>query len=411
MRSGPTYSPGGDRQRYLPILSLALVAAAGALLLWHFLPTAHRRRMTALGSALRLVRKHYLHEVDEDVLFKGAMRGLVGSLGDPHSAYLDLFEVQHADAETRGEFGGIGVGVRPTEGGVVVVEVREDGPAMKAGVRPGDVIVGVDGRHRAEMSFTEFVVRIRGEVGSSVELTVRRSGADEPLTLRATRARLELESVSWEMVEPGIGHIEIDGFDEHCLKNVRKGLAALKDEADLKGLVLDVRGNTGGLLKQAVEVSDLFLSEGVIARLESRFLSEQVTFEAHEEVAVPPDLVVVILADGGSASAAEVFAGALQSSGRATVIGTKTFGKGAVNRLFLLPDDSGGLYLTVAHYLVGSGTPIEGKGIEPDIEVGQLPEYPASRDDDEWKKWRAAFDAAREEQLERAVRFIKEKTE
>jgi len=409
MQKGVAYPPGSDRYRYLPILSLMLVVAAGALLLWHFMPGAHRKRVSALDSAMRLVRKHYLYDVDEDVLFKGAMMGLVGSLGDPHSAYLDLYGVEQADAETQGEFGGIGVTVAPSEAGAVVVELHQDGPAMKAGVKQDDLIVGVDGLNKAGMPFAEFVGRIRGKVGSTVQLTIQRAPTGETETLQVTRARLKIESVSWKMVEPGIGYIKIEGFDEHCAENVRKGLVELQGNGALKGLILDVRGNAGGLLKQAVEVSDLFLSEGIIVGLESRLSAERVTFKAQAEVAVPPDLVVVVLVDGGSASASEVFAGSLKSNGRATVIGTRTFGKGAVNRLFRLPDESGGLYLTVAHYTVGSGTPIEGKGIEPDIEVGRLPEYPAGGGDEERTKWRAAYRAALEEQLQRAVQFIKEK--
>jgi carboxyl-terminal processing protease len=279
---------------------------------------------------------------------------------------------------------------------------------MKAGVREGDLIIRVDGEDCAGMSFIELVSGIRGKIGSSVELTLRRVGTGETDVVQVTRDRVTLDSVSSKTIEPGIGYLEIKLFDERCLEEVRQGLEALKGEGELKALILDVRGNMGGLLKQAVDVSDLFLSAGVIARLESRLAAERVTFEAHPEVEVPPDVVVVVLADGQSASAAEVFAGALQSNGRATVIGTKTFGKGSVNRQFRLPDGSG-LYLTVAHYTVGPGKAIEGKGIEPDVEVGRLSPYPEDGGTEARDKWLAAYRAAKEEQFVRALQFVKEK--
>jgi carboxyl-terminal processing protease len=210
------------------------------------------------------------------------------------------------------------------------------------------------------------------------------------------------------MLEDHIGYIRIDQFDRHCLENVEKAIESLKQGGALKALIVDVRLNPGGLLDQAVGVSDLFLSEGVIVRLQSRLKEEEVVFKADAQTGIPADMPVVVLTDFGSASAAEVFAGALQAHHRAVILGTKTFGKGAVNRIYPLADGSG-VVLTIAHYSVDKDKTIEGKGIEPDVKVGELAPLPPAADEKELGKWQTSFWAAHEEQLKRAVELLKEK--
>ena len=413
MLKGSAHPPGSDRYRYLPILSMLLVMGVVLLLVLPLLrrpPAGHRSRVAAFSAALRLVREYYAGEADESALYEGAMRGMVESLDDPHSAYLDSYQVQQTAVQTRGEFGGIGVYIEPGAAGAVIVEVQQDGPAMAAGVEAGDLVTAVDGKDCAGMPLGELVTRIRGKIGSSVELTLQHSGTGETVTVPITRARITLDSVSWRIIEPGIGYINIRQFDEKCADKFKEGLEALGAQGRLEGLIVDLRGNTGGLLRQAVDVSDLFLSEGVIAQLESRLSAEQDTLEARPEVAVPRDVPLAVLVDGGTASAAEVFAGSLQEHGRAVLIGTATFGKGSVNRVFGLPDGSG-LFLTVAHYTVGSGRVIEGKGIEPDIEVGKVPAFSGDKGPKEREEWLVAYRTAQEEQFQRAVQFIKQKTE
>jgi len=401
----------GARYRYLPLLSWVLVILAGALVLRYWLArpsTTHRKRLAAFSAALRLIPRHYAGEVNEQQLYEAAMRGMLQSLGDPYSAFLRPYEVSEAGVQTEGEFGGIGVEVMPRDGGAIVTAVQEDGPAAAAGIRPGDQIVGVDGRECGEMSFLELVSRIRGKVGTRVSLSIERADSAGTLTVELKRARIVLESVRWKMIEPGIGYVQIRQFDAHCPAKLREGLQKLKASGRLEALLLDVRGNRGGLLGAAVKVCDMFLSGGPIARVESRVAGERQSFTASAATVVPPELPMAVLVDGLSASAAEVMAGALQSNGRATVVGLRTIGKGAVNRIYVLPDGSG-IVLTVAHYTAGRGVAVEGRGIEPDVEVGQLPPPPKGEDPHEREQWLARLRAARQEQLEAALELLRAK--
>ncbi|MCK4301031.1 MAG: peptidase S41, partial [Planctomycetes bacterium] len=212
-----------------------------------------------------------------------------------------------------------------------------------------------------------------------------------------------------EMLEPDIGLLRVEQLDQHSLVKIEEGIGALLSQG-MRGLILDLRDNTGGLLDQAVAVSDLFLNQGAIVKLASRLPQERDSFEATERMALPLDLPVVVLVDGRTASAAEIVAGALKQYGRATIIGTRTFGKGAVNKIYPLPDGSG-LILTVAHYSIPPGTIIEGNGIEPDIVVGELPPFPSGSDRDEVDRWIAEQKKAGEQQLECARKFLQERVQ
>ncbi len=411
MQNASASQQGGARHRYLPILSWVLVALVAIWLVRAVLrrpTTEHRKRVSAFSVALRLIPARFTGRADEAALYEAAMRAMVYSLNDPHSAYLNPYEVREADAQAEGEFGGVGVEVSLADGGAIVTNVRADGPAAAAGVVAGDVIVGVDGRDAAGLNFLELLSRIRGKVGTTVELSLQRAATGMRETVRLTRARILMESVRWEKVEPGVGHIRIVQFDAHSLADTRKAIVELQGGGWMEALLLDLRGNAGGLLTEAVGVCDLFLSSGVIVRVEGRSPGGRESYHAHAGTAVPEEVPMAVLIDGQSASAAEVVAGALKGNGRATLIGLRTFGKGAVNRLYGLPDGSG-VVLTVAHYRAGDGIEVNGKGIEPDIKVGELPPVPTGDDREEKERWLALYRAAQKEQFDRAVEFLKSK--
>lgn len=395
--------------RHLPILSLLLVLASLALLIRMYLSrpgTAEERRMAAISTAIEQIPEHFAGEVSSEQLYRAAMRGMVRALHDPYSTYLNRHQLENMGVQTRGEFGGIGVIVSPRNGGAVIVELQEDGPAEEAGLQPGDIIVGVDDEPAGDLPFVQLVSLIRGKVGTTVQLLVERAESGKQETIPIQRARISTESVAWRRVEEGIGYIQIRQFDDNCLAGVKKALEDLQSDDSLSALLLDVRGNTGGLLEAAVGISDLFLSSGNIVRLDSRLEQEQQSFSADEKVALPADIPLAILADHRSASASEVLAGALQAHGRATVIGTRTFGKGAVNRVMPLPDRSG-LLLTVAHYTVGDGKTIHKVGVEPDIVVGQVEPLSSMDTPEKRRQWLRNYQEAQKQQLRRAVEFLK----
>ena len=402
----------GRRNRHLPILSWLLLVMAMVWLIHDGLKQSseHGRRVKAFSQALRLIPEHYVADVDEQELYEAAMMGMLGRLQDPHSAFLDEATLRDTDVQIRGQYGGIGVTMHPRDGEPIIVEVME-GPAKEAGVRRGDIIASVGGENCDGKTLDQVADRIRGEPGTKVALGLRRAETGRLETIEIERALITLDNVTWEMIEPGIGYVTIRHFDMRCYEKVREAVEALNADGDgLEALLLDVRNNGGGLLDQAREVSDMFLSEGVICELDSRLPAERVTFEADESVLVPAELPVVILVNHASASAAEVVAGTLQGNGRAVLVGTRTFGKGAVNRLYRLSDQAG-LMLTVAHYKVPPDRVIEGKGIEPDVKVGELAPFPEQDDHGAWEKWSADYVAAGEEQLAAAVRLLKEKTQ
>ena len=410
---GKDESSPSNRYRYLPLLSLllAILSAGLVLRLYVRLPSdTYEKRVNAFGAALRSITENYAGKVEEKTLYEAAMRGMVGTLDDPYSSYLTGFELETAGAQTEGEFGGIGVVVSQRDGQAMVIEVQEGGPAAEAGLQPGDAIVGVNGRPVSEMSFVEMVSRIRGKVGTSVEVQIQEAETDKESTVAITRKLITAENVSWRYVSEGIGYIEVDQFDAHSLENVRGAIQELQSEGALRALILDVRGNVGGLLEAATGICDLFLSEGPIATVVSRRPDKKQVFRARGKTAVAQSLPLVVLTDARSASASEVTAGALQNLGRATIVGTTTFGKGAVNRIFVLPDKTG-LFLTVAYYKVGKGQEIEGRGVEPDIVVGKVGPPPENAGPEARKQWLESYRKAGEKQLNRAIEYLQKRIE
>lgn len=403
--------PRREAHPYLPYLTTLLLITVAAWfvkdLVFDRPSTEQQLRINSFARALELIPHQYVEDVTAEELYRAAMEGMLTRLSDDYSTYLDSLEVELSDAESSGEFGGVGITVRAEEGRVVVTEVREGSPAQRAGLETGDVIVAVDGQKCSQFSFTQVVAMVRGKAGTPVELVVRKKEGDRERTVEVTREKITLETVREEMLEPGIGLIRLARFDQDATPETKEALQKLVEEG-ARGLILDLRNNTGGLLEQAVGVCDLFLNEGRIVSLKSRLASEEDTYKATKATAVPKDLPLVVLVDGHTGSGAEIVAGALQSHGRATLVGTTTFGKGAVNKLYQLPDGSG-ILLTVAYYEIYPGRRIDGKGVEPDIKVGELSPFPSGGDRQQVKEWLEHYHSAREQQLARARELLKER--
>ncbi len=395
--------------RYLPILSLALLGAvAGLALRLHLArPPAHiRRKVAAFQSALEVISLHY-EDIDLDVLFQGAMHGLVEGLGDPYSRYLSRSELEQADAEVEGRFGGVGVVVQPAEGAIVIIELLPGGAAMQADLSPGDRIVGVDGMETVDMPFAEVVSSIRGRPGTRVRLTVKERDSGEEKTLELERRMLDLAPVEWELMPGGIGMIRLRSFSIRSTVHFREALDSLLEDGGMKALILDLRDNPGGLLDASVTIADMFLSGGRIVGVKGANKRDDRVYEAKDGAVIPTDLPMAVLVNERSASASELLAGALQSNRRAAIIGTGTVGKGAVDSLFELPDGSG-LVLKVADYTVGDDIKVEGRGIEPDMAVGEMPPPPYAAGVEELHEWILRHRQARQDQERHAVEYLRE---
>jgi carboxyl-terminal processing protease len=336
------------------------------------------------------------------------MRGMVGALPDPYSVYRTPEQMQQLDEDTRGEFGGIGIVLPPWPEKPVVDEVIEGGPAQKAGIRAGDVITQVDGVDVLEMRRDKLVAMVRGKVGTTVELRILRESTDEELTFKVERGRIEVRTVKSEMVAPDIGMLSLMMFDENCSDEVRKALENLTGQG-AKGIIFDLRSDSGGLVKEAISICDMFLDKGMILSTSSRGELTEPPAMATPKTVLSMDVPVVILVNGGTASASEIVAGSLQALGRATVVGTVTVGKGAVNQVFHLPDASG-MVITVAHYQLAGGKIIEGNGVKPDVVAGEWPERPQGLSLQELGEWyRTNREKTRSEQMDAALRVIRQK--
>lgn len=313
------------------------------------------------------VRSAYVEEIDDRELLEKAITGLLGEL-DPHSAFLQEDSYAELKEHTTGEFGGLGIEVGLERGYVRVISPIDDTPAARAGLRPGDLILKLDERSTQGMSLDEAVSRMRGAKGTSITLTIGREGVSEPLTLTIVRDIITVQSVRWETLEPGYGYVRIAQFQEQTGGEFRRALEELRDgEPGLKGLILDLRNNPGGLLPASVEVADTLLDGGLIVYTKGRIASANTKSmaTAGEFLAGVP---VVVLINEGTASAAEIVAGALQDRQRALIIGTRSFGKGSVQNVLPIGDGRA-VKLTTARYFTPGGHSIQAEGIRPDIEV------------------------------------------
>ena len=331
------------------------------------------RQLDLFGEVLERVRADYVEKPDDSKLIESAINGMLMAL-DPHSAYLNPKHFRDMQVQTRGEFGGLGIEVTMENGVVKVVAPIEDTPAAKAGIQSGDLITQLDKEQILGLTLQEAVEKMRGPVNSAITLTVVRKGVDDPFDVKVVRDVIHINPVKYN-AEDDVGYIRITTFNEQTTANLQKAIDDLKKQIGpkLKGYVIDLRNNPGGLLDQAISVSDTFLDQGAIVLTKGRNLEETQRSNAR-----PGDLTdgqkMVVLINGGSASASEIVAGALQDHHRATILGTRSFGKGSVQTIIPL-GSNGALRLTTARYYTPSGRSIQAKGIEPEVVVEE--ELPA----------------------------------
>jgi len=328
------------------------------------------KNIELLTEVIRKIEKSYVEPQEGQKLIHGAIKGMVQSL-DPHSSFLTKEEHQDLLIETKGSFSGVGIEITVRDNLLTVVSPIEGTPAYKAGIQAEDRIIKIDGKPTADMTLPEAVKSIRGERGTKVNLTIMREAADKPLEFTLTRDLIPIKSVRTYLLTPEIAYVRITNFQSKTATDLAASLQEIEMEKNLKGVILDLRNNPGGLLSQAIEVADLFLNAGVIVSTKGRDSSQDLHATAHKDK-VERTYPIIALVNGGSASAAEIVAGALQDNKRAIILGTKTFGKGSVQTIIPLSDGSG-LRLTTAIYYTPSGRSIQASGISPDIELKFIP--------------------------------------
>lgn len=328
------------------------------------------KNLEVFAEVLRQIEKNYVDPQEAKKLISSAIKGMVQSL-DPHSSFMTKEEHQDLLMETKGSFSGVGIEITLKDNIIVVVSAIEGTPAYEAGIESGDKIVKIDEKSTIDMTIVDAVKSIRGEKGTKVKLTIMRGASEKPLEFVVTRSVIPLKSVRQFPLTPAIGYIRVSNFQSKTTEDLVAALNTLEKGEKLEGLVLDLRNNPGGLLSQAIEVSDLFLDSGVIVSTKGRDGSQDMEVSAHKH-SNERKYPIVVLVNGGSASASEIVAGALQDNKRALVLGTKTFGKGSVQTILPLSDGSG-LRLTTARYYTPSGKSIQVSGIIPDVEVKLTP--------------------------------------
>ncbi len=323
-------------------------------------------KLKVFTDVLEIVQKSYVEDVKTEDLITGAIEGMLASL-DPYSAYLDPDMYREFQVETKGSFGGLGIEITIKDGILTVIAPIEDTPAYRAGVQAGDKILKINEESTKGLSLMECVKRLRGPKDTKVTITIMRNGFTQMQDVTIVRDIIRIESVKFKTLEQGYGQLRISQFQAKTAEDARKALEALQKEnpEGLSGLILDLRNNPGGLLDQAVEVSDLFLDSGVIVTIKGRDAEEKTAFSAHAEGTMP-HWPIVVLVNQGSASASEIVAGALQDYGRAVIMGSTTFGKGSVQTIIAL-DDGSGIKLTTARYFTPNNRSIHELGIKPDI--------------------------------------------
>ena len=340
------------------------------------IPLEDIRTFTAV---FRAVQDAYVEPVDDHTLMQSAIRGLLAGL-DPHSEFLDTRGLGELDEQATGEYAGLGVEVLFMEGVLRVIAPIDDTPAQRAGIKPGDIILRIDGELIGADEGDRAVERLRGKAGSQTTLSVLREGLDVPLEITLRRERIKVASVRARSLEPGYAYVRISQFQQETGAELRRKLRQISGNGRIKGTVLDLRSNPGGLLNAAVEVSDAFLDSGVIVSTRGRLADSDLSFSATEGD-LTSGAPLVVLVDGGTASAAEIVAGALKDNHRALVMGTRTFGKGSVQTVLPL-EPLGAVKLTTARYYTPGGVSIQASGIVPDIALADLqlsaPDRPAT---------------------------------
>ncbi len=341
------------------------------------------RQLNLFGDVFERVRSDYVEKPDDSKLVESAISGMLSGL-DPHSSYMDAKSFRDMQVQTRGEFGGLGIEVTMEDGLIKVVSPIDDTPASKAGIMANDIITNLDDEAVQGLTLNQAVEKMRGPVNTKIKLKIIRKGQDNPIDVTLVRDNIRVRSVRAHVEADDIGYIRITTFNEQTTEGLKREIANLTNQigADkVKGFIIDLRNNPGGLLEEAVTVSDTFLERGEIVSTRGRNAEETQRRSAH-----PGDLTkgkpVIVLINGGSASASEIVAGALQDHKRATLVGTRSFGKGSVQTIIPLGSGNGALRLTTARYFTPSGKSIQAKGIVPDIEVLQdVPEELKARTD------------------------------
>ncbi|MDZ4342733.1 MAG: S41 family peptidase [Candidatus Binatia bacterium] len=373
----------------MPLVLLLVGIALGIFLAGHWVPSVSAvsrqdyESLEVFTNILSIVKKNYVEEVDTKNLVTGAINGMLTGL-DPHSAYLtpDLYKEPQMD--TQGRFGGLGIEITVKGGMLTVVSPIEDTPAAKAGIKPGDQIFKIEEEFTKDMTLVDAVKKMRGPKGTKITISIKREGVPELMDFSLMRDTIRVQSVRSRKLEEGYGYVRLAQFQERSDRDVQRALEKMAAEkGGIKGLVLDLRNNPGGLLTQAVRVSDLFLDSGLIVYTEGRIESQKQKYSAQKDGSWM-DFPIVVLVNGGSASASEIVAGALQDHKRAVVLGTKTFGKGSVQTILPL-DDNSALRLTTARYFTPKGRSIQALGIVPDI-IAEPPMTPPAESKAEEKK-------------------------
>jgi carboxyl-terminal processing protease len=333
-------------------------------------PADTYRELNLFGDVFERVRADYVETPDDNQLIESAINGMLSSL-DPHSSYMSPKSFKDMQVQTSGKFGGLGIEVTMEDGAVKVVSPIDDTPASRAGILAGDLITAIDGDTVQGMTLNQAVDKMRGGIGSPITLTIERKGSDKPIDVKLVRAEIVVQSVR-SREEGQVGYIRITSFNEQTFDGLKSAIDKIQGDVGkdkVQGYIIDLRNDPGGLLDQAIAVSDAFLNQGEIVSTRGRHADETQRYNAHAG-----DLVdgkpVIVLVNGGSASASEIVAGALQDHRRATILGTRSFGKGSVQTIIPL-GANGALRLTTARYYTPSGSSIQAKGITPDIEVAQ----------------------------------------
>jgi len=383
---------------------LILFAAAGSYQM-HQIASAKEEdtyaELKTFASVLELVQRNYVEEVAPKKLIYGAIQGMLQSL-DPHSAFMKPEDFKELQVETKGSFTGIGIEITLRDGILTVVSPIEGTPAFKAGLKANDKILKINGKSTKNMSLVEAVKLLRGPKGTKVTISIFREGWRQLKDVTIVRDVIPIKSVRYRMLEDSYGYVRISNFREKTSSELKKALRELEGKNGLKGLVLDLRNDPGGLLDQAVKVADEFLDSGLIVYTDGRVKSQKIKFEAHPN-GEPHDYPMVVLVNEGSASASEIVAGALQDHKRAIILGTQTFGKGSVQTIIPLPDGSA-VRLTTARYYTPSGRSIQAEGIQPDIVVPFIPEEKKEAKDE-----KSPFHFLKEKDLEGHLPGEKEK--
>jgi len=381
----------------LAVLVTALLLSAGLAL-------AQEDRFGPLkrfSQVLDLVENNYVKNVTRQELIDGAIVGMLQQL-DPHSSFLSKEDFKEMQVSTSGEFSGIGIEISVENGRITVISPIDDTPADKAGLKAGDIIVEIEGQSTQDMSLMDAVQRIRGPKGKPVSLTILHKSSNKPEKLRIVREAIPIVSVKSSEVEPGYLLVRVTRFNENTTAELKDAVAAYtKGGTELKGIILDLRNNPGGLLDQAVSVSDFFLTKGRIVTIKGRKDEQRKDFDAKKD-GLEPAVPVTVVINAGSASASEIVAGALQDNKRALLVGDKTFGKGSVQTVIPLNDGSG-IKLTTALYYTPSGRSIQAEGIEPDFKV------PLQQDTDKEKDLFAQGHQVRESDLKRHLDNVSRK--